>query len=118
MLSRWLRRLPQENYRQVVGRHLVDHGLREAVGIGQRGDRFEVAHTPGGISPSQIPIESLVARCCVTAVSAERTIEKKYAAYWQDTCRGAHETDGGCPGCDMDQVDAQHDVGIGEGPTI
>ena len=98
--------LPWENYRQVVGRHLVDYGLRETMSLGQRGDRFEVAHTPGGVSRSQIPIESLVARRCLAAVSAERTIEKKYAAYRQDTCRAVHEADGGRPGCDMDQVDA------------
>ena len=67
---------------------------------------------PGGVSRSQIEIESLVARRCMAAVSAEGTIEEKDAADWQDACRAAHEADGGRPGCDMDQVDAQHDVGI------
>src|SRR4051812_29387478 len=75
-----------EHHTEVVGRH-GDHVLQlKAVRGGCFGDRVKIANAPVWVAGAELPVERLVARGRVLALTPIGAIENEYARRGQNTC--------------------------------
>jgi hypothetical protein len=109
---------PAEHHAQVVGRHRNTFGRREPVPVGEHGDVVEIAYAPGRVLRPQVGIERGVASAGMHAALAEGAVEEEQPTGAQDARGTGKQPFGGGPGGDMDHVDRDDGICLGDGPGL
>jgi hypothetical protein len=100
----------------IVRRHDSCFDMPKTVIRGKRDNVVEISNTPIGIAHPQIHIEAMIAVRSVYAIFHERAIEVQHASRPQRTGSASHQPGARRPRRDMDHVDADDGVGIGNRP--
>ena len=108
--------VPAKHEREVVRRHGDHLGRSEAGPSSERLNVAEIAHAPADILAAQPLVEARVALGRVLAIALERTVKEKHTGRWQQARRPAKQRLGRRPGGDVDHVDVQDRVGVGNRP--
>ena len=109
---------PPEHEREVVCGHLDDLRRREADGGRDALEVVDVAHAPARVLAAKALVEALVAGRRVLAAALERAVHIKEARRRQHARRAAEQRLGRRPGRDVDHVDVEDRVGVGDGPGL